>query len=376
MLFRYIINTMIFMVFLAILPAHAQHIPTNLHGIRADFSGNWFNPDQSGHGLQLEVLDDGRAVIAWYTFDRDGNPLWLFGTGYLQDLQIDAELTELTGGRPPALWNEADLSAIPWGQIELELDTCNTAILRWDSVHPDFGSGELLLKRLTRLQGMRCNSDEFFSRQFRYSFERGTEGFSAVFADLPANYDQATYQLDFRREPVPPPLQGFTGIRLSGQNSSDDLAMLIKTPVQGLLPDKLYRVELDAELITDTPHSCSGVGGAPGESVYVKLGAASTEPLAVIDPTDQWLRLNIDFGNQSTGGADARVAGNLANRQSCENGLPADWELKKVTTEGQTIIRQSDSNGTLWVFAGTDSAFEGFTRYYIVSLTVRLEAYN
>ena len=33
-------------------------------------------------------------------------------------------------------------------------------------------------------------------------------------------------------------------------------------------------------------------------------------------------------------------------------------------------------DGTLWLIAGTDSAFEGLTQYYIVSLTARLEPYE
>ncbi len=42
----------------------------------------------------------------------------------------------------------------------------------------------------------------------------------------------------------------------------------------------------------------SGIGGSPGESVYVKAGATTEEPL-IIEDSDGWLRMNIDKGNQA-----------------------------------------------------------------------------
>ena len=105
----------------------------------------------------------------------------------------------------------------------------------------------------------------------------------------------------------------------------------------------------------------------------MKLGAATQEPQAVADPADNWLRLNVGYGVQSSGGEDARVVGNLSNSQDCETAVEADWELKTVTTQGQTLFANTDENGVLWVFAGTDSAFEGFTQYYLTGLRVRLE---
>jgi hypothetical protein len=47
-----------------------------------------------------------------------------------------------------------------------------------------------------------------------------------------------------------------------------------------------------------------------------------------------------------------------------------------MTTQGQPLFVSAGDDGVLWVFAGTDSAFEGFTQYYVVSLTTRLEPYD
>jgi hypothetical protein len=275
----------------------AQPDPVNLPNLRAAMSGNWFNPDQSGHGVQIEILDNARAVIAWYTYDGAGEPLWLFGVGTVRVDGIEAELSVFRGGRPPLDWAQAEPGSEPWGSVQLSFSGCDQGLLAWDSTDPEFGSGELEIQRLTRLQGQRCFAEELYSLQLSYSFERRMQGFEAVFADLPENWDQPTYQLDYRREELPAPLEGYQGLRLTGHNSSDDLAMLVKAPVRGLRPDSVYWVELDADIGTNVPTGCAGVGGSPGESVYVKLGAAGFEPLAATDPDDGWLRLNIDFGN-------------------------------------------------------------------------------
>ena len=354
----------------------AQHLPVNPPSIRADVSGSWYNPEQSGHGLMLEVLDRKRAVLAWYTYGTDGAPLWLFGTGRIDGNEIFTELSAFSGGRPPADWAAGVPEGESWGTALLVFEGCEAATLSWESSDPGFGVGELPLQRLTWLQGERCNAEELFSLQVQHSFERRAQGFKAVFADLPEDWQGADYELDFRRELLPAPLTDHAGLRLTGHNRSDDLAMLVTAPIHGLQPGSLYRVEVEAEIASNVPTGCSGIGGSPGDSVYLKLGAAGREPLAEVDPADGWLRLNIDYGVQSQPGANARVTGTLANSQDCANGPDGDWEIKRVTTAGQPLLVSADDSGVLWVFAGSDSAFEGFTQYYILSLTTRLEPYE
>jgi len=364
------------MLLLMATSAVAQHIPVNPPSIRADISGSWFNPGQSGHGLMIEVLDSQRAVVAWYTYDANGAPLWLFGTGVVQGFDIAVDLSAFSGGRPPADWAAGAPQGEPWGTALLQFQSCQLATLSWESTHPDFGTGELALERLTWLQGERCNAEELYSLQVHHSFERRMQGFEAVFADLPQDWGGAHYELDFRRELLPPPLSDYAGLRLTGHNRSDDLAMLATAPIAGLQPGSLYRVEVEAEIASNVPSGCAGVGGSPGDSVYVKLGAAGEKPVAEPDPVDGWLRLNIDYGVQANPGANARIAGTLANSQSCDNGPDGEWEIKRVTTQGQPLFVSAGDDGVLWVIAGTDSAFEGFTRYYILSLTTRLEPYD
>jgi len=53
--------------------------------VGAEYSGSWFNPDQSGHGFSMEFgkSADGspKAVVYWYSYDVLGNPIFLVGQG-------------------------------------------------------------------------------------------------------------------------------------------------------------------------------------------------------------------------------------------------------------------------------------------------------
>ena len=71
---NFLISILLIPAFMAAPTARAQHVPVNPPSIRADLSGSWYNPAQSGHGLMVEILDNQRVVLAWYTYDASGNP--------------------------------------------------------------------------------------------------------------------------------------------------------------------------------------------------------------------------------------------------------------------------------------------------------------
>ncbi len=354
--------------------AQAQPIPSNLSTPRADMSGLWLSHAQPAHAVQVEILNGARAQIGWYSYDNSGNPLWLLGLGRVVGDSILTELVQFSGGRPPHLWDEANPVTSSWGNVTLRFEGCDSAVMSWDSDQPDFLDGSLQLTRYALLQGQRCFVEDTFSQQVIFSFERRMQGFTALFADLPEGNSAPGYNLDYRREELPGDLFGRYGLRLSGNNHSGDLAMLVTAPIKGLLPAQYYRVEIEAEIASNVPSGCSMASGAAGENVAIKLGAAGVEPVA--SPIDGWLRLNVDYGEQSQAGANARVVGNLANGHNCDPATETPWELKTVTTKGQPIIMQTNDSGELWILAGADSAYGGFSQFYITAIQVRLEPYN
>src|SRR5205085_2526158 len=49
--------------------------------IGAAFTGTWYDPAQSGHGLFIEVLPNNAMVASWFTFRPEGGQAWFFGSG-------------------------------------------------------------------------------------------------------------------------------------------------------------------------------------------------------------------------------------------------------------------------------------------------------
>jgi heat shock protein HslJ len=207
--------------------------------------------------------------------------------------------------------------------------------------------------------------------EFTYTFDDDEEGWITGFADLPADYDPAIYELDSEWREMPDDLGGY-GIYLQGHNRSDDLFMFLKREIDGLDPGATYQATFRLILASNVPPGLSGVGGSPGESVYVKAGASTIEPLVEVDSTDGWLRMNIDKGNQANGGEDMIVIGDMANTNITPESV-GSYELMERNSSGREFEVTADDDGVLWFIAGTDSGFEGLTTLYYDTITVILE---
>ena len=206
-----------------------------------------------------------------------------------------------------------------------------------------------------------CSDDG--SLGFDYDFARGPSGWVAGFADYPAG-QRPLFMLEADYRPLPAPLDtSRSALYIAGTNRSDDLWMYYKTEV-ALPADTTYRVSFDVEIATSAPSGCVGVGGAPGEGVTVKAGVSLIEPDREQDAAGYW-RMNVDKGQQTQGGEDAVVIGDLANSRSCEQGF--EWELKRLG--GPPMMFTTDSTGRAWLFVGTDSGFESRSAVYYTRFT-------
>jgi hypothetical protein len=146
--------------------------------------------------------------------------------------------------------------------------------------------------------------------EFSFSFENDAGGWTAGFADLPVGFDQSIYELDSGYRQLPECLDG-GGVYVQGHNRRDDLFMFLKKRVEGLRADTTYVVTISLDLATNVPAGSFGIGGSPGESVYVKAEASTAEPL-IVEDNAAWLRMNIHKGNQATEGESMIVLGNVA----------------------------------------------------------------
>jgi hypothetical protein len=198
-----------------------------------------------------------------------------------------------------------------------------------------------------------------------FDFSDGAQGWAAEFADYPPG-DAAFYELASGYRRLPAPLNTRSGLFISGNNHSDDLFMYLKRQVTGFEANTNYQVSFIVEFATDVPTGCGGVGGSPGESVFVKAGASTVEPTSHLDQLG-WLRMNIDKGNQSQGGVNALVIGNVANSTLCEQNIRR-YEIKQLRSP-RALLVTTDGAGSAWLFVGTDSGFEAVTSLYYTRIT-------
>ena len=202
--------------------------------------------------------------------------------------------------------------------------------------------------------------------EFSFTFDDDTEGWTVDFAHLPTDYDQSIYELDHGHRPLPDELEGH-GIYIQGHNRSDDLFMFLTKRVEGLQLDAAYEVAVSVDLATNVPAGSVGIGGSPGESVFVKAGTSSVEPATVEDRIGH-LRMNIDKGNQSRGGTAMVVIGNVAHPDVTGR----EYRTKTLNNDVQPVTVETDGEGRLWLIVGTDSGFEGLTTLYYDRISYRL----
>lgn len=126
-----------------------------------------------------------------------------------------------------------------------------------------------------------------------FDFSKSQDDWEGDFSDLPATDEDSTfYELKFAYTNLPSSLGSKKSIMLSGNNHSDDLFMFIKRKITGLIPNTRYTLVFEIELASDAPKGSVGVGGSPGESVYLKAGASEVEPTKVVQ-IDKYV-LNVD----------------------------------------------------------------------------------
>ena len=209
---------------------------------------------------------------------------------------------------------------------------------------------------LVLLSGCKIDlTDKEQRANFQYPFTQGALGWQAGFADYPQE-NSGIYELDSGIKTLP---AGFTGsgFMLSGHNRSDDLFMYLKRRITGLSPSTRYQVSLTVSFLSHSGAGCVGIGGAPGEAVYLHFGYADLEP------KQNGYTLNVAKGNQGQDGAQSKVLGDIA-----VTGLPCDaskYQSKVVSSSvSKNLTFTTDASGAVWIFIGTDSGFEGKTTLY------------
>jgi hypothetical protein len=123
-------------------------------------SGSFYNPNRSGEGIFVQVLDNGSAVILFYTYTPDGKQTWLISSNVqITDNTITATMIyPATGTGFGSQFNGSELDFQTWGTLIFEyMPGCNQMNMSYDSSVAGFGSGTYTYNRLTRPAGLTCD---------------------------------------------------------------------------------------------------------------------------------------------------------------------------------------------------------------------------
>lgn len=141
---------------------------TNLAGLDCDevsntsnqasaFSGIWYDPSQDGQGWLIEGLENNNAVITWYTYDNNGELMWLIGNATVSGNVLTADdLLLPSGGQFGEHYDPDDIVRTRWGRLQMTLSDCESGALTYESELVEFGSGHLSPIRLGRVHGLEC----------------------------------------------------------------------------------------------------------------------------------------------------------------------------------------------------------------------------
>lgn len=133
---------------------------------KTGLTGAWYNPARDGEGFLIEMLSGDRALVTWFTYDPNGEQMWLIGTGTVSDNVVTVARLERTSGPVFGAAFDPDLVVRSnWGSVALTFEDCDSG--RVDYAGPaDFGSGRIALTRLTALRHAPCDD----RRSFRLGF--------------------------------------------------------------------------------------------------------------------------------------------------------------------------------------------------------------
>ncbi len=120
-------------------------------------TGAWYDPEQSGHGLFIEVLPGNRFFAGWFTFNTAGTEqAWFTGVGtYSGNAATITDVEMPTGGRWIPNFDPSRIVPNQWGTLTFVFTDCNHGRVDFNSML-GYGSGGMNLTRLTKPLGLSC----------------------------------------------------------------------------------------------------------------------------------------------------------------------------------------------------------------------------
>jgi plastocyanin len=125
--------------------------------ITRGFTGAWYDPAQSGHGLFLEVLEGNQILAWWFTFNPEGTEqTWFGNVGTIDGDTATVAALKTQGGRWIPNFDSSQVTQPSWGTLTFHFTDCSHGEVDFASTMPGYGSGHMALTRLTQPAGVSC----------------------------------------------------------------------------------------------------------------------------------------------------------------------------------------------------------------------------
>jgi hypothetical protein len=137
--------------------------PRTAAAVDPSYSGSWYRPAESGSGFNLEVFSDERALLFWYTYDDDGQPVWLYSEGDIDGERIDFTVY-YSDGMTFSDPDTADEVKREWGTLTMQFLGCDDATITYQSTltgldHSPVGARTLPVERLVNIDTLPCRRE-------------------------------------------------------------------------------------------------------------------------------------------------------------------------------------------------------------------------
>ncbi|UXI69371.1 hypothetical protein [Tahibacter amnicola] len=131
-------------------------------GLRACYSGVWYEAARPGYGFDIEVndFDDGKRYLTvyWYTYKPNGDPLWLVGVGAMANNAVAMDLYQGSGpgAQFPPDFVAGSVTASKWGTASFSFFGSNLMNVAYQPTTSGYASGNVTVQRITTLRGREC----------------------------------------------------------------------------------------------------------------------------------------------------------------------------------------------------------------------------
>lgn len=135
---------------------HFADVPFEIaDSIPGRVSGIFHDPDNDSYEVVIQVIDEDTVVLYWQVFEPNRDSIWIAATGTIESSVVTLDAYTARGPRF-GQFNPDDLNLIPWGTITLVFASCDEVRMDWSANAPQYGSGSVVLSRLSGIEGVVC----------------------------------------------------------------------------------------------------------------------------------------------------------------------------------------------------------------------------